>query len=144
MIVPLTAACLAAAAQTYVLPPVALYGILRVEGGREGLAKPNRNRTEDLGPFQVNTSWLKTFRDYWRQPDERTTYQLLRDNGCASAYAAAAILRYHVQNTGDLDAAIGRYHTGPAGLPAEAASYLQAYRHVVAFDRLPPKGDVRR
>ena len=76
MLIPLTTACLIAAAQAYSVPPMTLYSLLRVEGGWVGLAKPNLDksghvRSEDLGPFQVNTAWLTTFTYYWRQPDQK-------------------------------------------------------------------------
>ncbi|GEM_PF-7129076 len=66
MLVQLTAVCLMAAAQSYAVPAESLYSVLRVEGGWIGLAKPNLRkdgtvRSEDLGPFQINTSWLPTF-----------------------------------------------------------------------------------
>lgn len=135
MLVPLTAACLMAAAQSYAVPAESLYSVLRVEGGWVGLAKPNlrkdgSTRSEDLGPFQVNTSWLSTFTVYWKLPNQASAYVLLRDDGCAGAYAASAILRYHWQRTGSLDRAVGFYHAGPKGDPSAMASYLSKYRHI--------------
>ena len=137
MLVPLTAACLMAAAQSYAVPAESLYSVLRVEGGWIGLAKPNLRRdgtvrSEDLGPFQINTAWLSTFSSYWRLPSQSSVYALLRDDGCAGAYAASAILRYHWQRTGSLDRAVGYYHTGPNGDPSAMASYLARYRHIYA------------
>jgi hypothetical protein len=136
MIVPLTAACLLAAAQGYAVPPDSLYSLLRVEGGWAGLAKPNLRkdgsvRSEDLGPFQINTAWLRTFTLYWRQKNATATYILLRDDGCAGAYAASAIVRYHWQQSGNLDRAIAFYHAGPKGSPAEMARYLNRYHRVL-------------
>jgi len=136
MIVQLTTACFMAASQAYAVPPESLYSVLKVEGGWAGLAKPNfrKNgsvRSEDLGPFQINTAWLPTFTLYWKQPSAAVTYVLLRDDGCASAYAASAIVRYHWQQTGALDRAIARYHAGPKGSPAEMAEYLRRYHQIL-------------
>lgn len=136
MLVQLTSACLLAASQAYAVPSESLYSVLKVEGGWVGLAKPNfrKNgsvRSEDLGPFQINTAWLPTFTVYWKQNDALATYYLLRDNGCASAYAASAIVRYHWQQTGALDRAIAHYHAGPKGSPAEMAEYLRRYHQVL-------------
>lgn len=130
----LTAACLLSAATTYGLPAQSLQAILHVEGGWVGLAKPNtdRIRSEDLGPFQVNTQWLPTFTIYWRQPDQQSTYRLLRDDGCANAMAAAAILRYHWARTGSLATAVAHYHTGPAGSPQAMRIYLDKVRRELA------------
>ena len=137
MLVQLTAACLMSAAQAYAVPAESLYSVLRVEGGWIGLAKPNLRkdgtvRSEDLGPFQINTSWLPTFASYWKQSSQAAVYGLLRDDGCAGAYAASAILRYHWQQTGSLERAVGFYHTGPKGDPSAMASYLAKYRHIYA------------
>lgn len=135
MLAPVTAVCLMAAAQAYAVPAESLYSVLRVEGGRAGLAKPNLRkdgsvRSEDLGPFQINTAWLPEFTLYWKQP-QGATYELLRDDGCAGAYAASAIVRYHWIKTGGLERAIALYHTGPKGAPAEMARYLSKYQGVL-------------
>lgn len=135
MLVPLTAACLIAAAQAYAVPVESLYSVLRIEGGWAGLAKPNlrkdgTTRSEDLGPFQINTAWLPTFTAYWRLSGDAAAYVLLRDDGCAGAYAASAILRYHWQGSGTLDQAVAFYHTGPKGSRSAMAQYLSRYRRV--------------
>ena len=137
MLVPLTAACLMAAAQAYAVQTESLYSVLRIEGGWVGLAKPNlrkdgTTRSEDLGPFQVNTAWLPTFSTYWRQPSQASVYVLLRDDGCAGAYAASAILRYHWQQSGNLERAIAFYHTGPKGDPNAMAQYLSRYHKILS------------
>lgn len=141
MLVPLTAACLWAAAVNYYLPFDTLRAIMHMEGGLIGQAKQNTDkaRSQDLGPFQVNTTWLTTFKIYWGLPDEITVYYVLRDNGCANADAGAAILRYYLQQTGDLDKAVARYHAGPAGSPQEAAKYLSTYKYVMATGHLPTR-----
>jgi hypothetical protein len=122
MLAPLTAFCLAAAAQGYGLPPAALTAILRVEGGRVGQRVANANGTADLGPFQINTVWLDAFTRYWRRPDHAATERLLTDDGCANAWAAAAILKAHWLREGRLDRAIARYHSAT---PAIGARYLE-------------------
>ena len=137
MLVQLTAVCLIAAAQSYEVAPESLYSILQVEGGTVGVAMPNLRkdgsiRSEDLGPFQINTAWLPSFAAYWKMPGQDSTYELLRDDGCAGAYAAAAIIRYHWQRTGSFDRAVAFYHTGPKGDPAAMAKYLARYRGVLA------------
>jgi hypothetical protein len=121
MIIPLTTACLIAAASGYGLPPAAMTAILAVEGGKVGQAVVNRNGSRDLGPFQVNSVWLDSFKAYWRLPDRETAERLLRDDGCANAWAAAAILKSHVLYTGRIDHAIARYHSAT---PPIGAAYL--------------------
>ena len=111
MLAQLTAACIATAAGAYHIPLPTFYAILRVEGGMVGAASVNPNGTEDLGPFQINTSWLPALRAYFRLRDNRASYELIRDNGCANATAAAAILLYEWRRAGRLDLAVAWYHS---------------------------------
>ena len=54
--------CLDLAAQNYGIPRVILDAVLSVEGGRPGLRKYNTNGSYDMGPMQVNSSWLPELR----------------------------------------------------------------------------------
>jgi len=91
MLVALTAACIAHVAAFYEEPVTALNALLRIEGGQVGTVSRNANGTADLGPYQVNTSWVPVFAKAWhRAPDE--TYYLIRDHGCANALAAGSVL----------------------------------------------------
>ena len=54
MLVPLTAACIAAAATLFQVPEDLLWIILKTEGGRVGACTVNTNHTHDCGPAQVN------------------------------------------------------------------------------------------
>ncbi len=121
LLVPLTAACLQAAASMYQIPVEVLHAIRLEEAGQVGRVSVNRNKSHDLGPFQVNSLWLDTFTVYWRLPDRNTTYYTLRDNGCWNAAAAAAILRLYWHQAGDLSKAIHNYHSKT---PALGQAYL--------------------
>ncbi len=116
MLAPLTAVCLAAAAHAYQIPQRYLYAILAVEGGRVGEAVHDKNGTSDLGPFQINTSWGIAIAHYWRLPIEAALIRV-RDDGCANALVATAILRRCANETGgDLTTAVGLYHSHSARL----------------------------
>jgi hypothetical protein len=120
LLAPLTAACLATAAHAYQLPPIALYAILKTEGGHVGQIVHNRNGTDDLGPFQINTGWGPAIGRYWRMPVPQAL-ERVKDDGCANAIIASAILRKFLnESRGDLPKAIGFYHSHSEGL---AASY---------------------
>jgi hypothetical protein len=126
---PLTAACLAAAAHNYQLPQVYLTAILKTEGGRVGQAVRNTNGTYDLGPFQINSAWGPAIGRYWHMPAPRALLWV-RDNGCANATIASAILRKYLNETkGDYPKAIGFYHSHTEAL---AAVYRQAVLHAAA------------
>jgi hypothetical protein len=111
MLAPLTAVCLAAAAHAYQIPEHYLYRILAVEGGRVGQAVADRNGTQDLGPFQVNSTWEETIARYWHMPINEALDRV-RDDGCANVIIATAILRSCANEAqGDMTAAIGLYHS---------------------------------
>jgi len=117
MLFALTAACIATAAASYQLPTSALYAILAAERGQIGHAVPNKNGTSDLGPFQINTSWAKAFAQFWSLSGRDAAILELRDNGCANAIAASAILAgYMAEAHGDLPTALGYYHSHRADL----------------------------
>ena len=110
-LIPLTAVCIAMAARAYQFPSTNLYAILATEDGRVGQAVGNKNGTSDLGPFQVNTRWGPALGRYWKVSTAEALV-LVRDNGCANAVAAAAILKQAVNEShGDLPAALGLYHS---------------------------------
>jgi soluble lytic murein transglycosylase-like protein len=99
------------AASVYQLPPRVLPSIQRVEGGRVGLASPNRNGSEDLGPMQVNTLWIAPLARHTGLPPTVVRERLLHDP-CFNIAAAALILRTYLNETrGDLMRAIGNYHS---------------------------------
>jgi hypothetical protein len=116
MLSPLTAVCLAAAAHAYQIPESDLYAILAVEGGRVGQAVADRNGTQDLGPFQINTAWGPAIALYWKLSVPKALDRV-RDNGCANSVIASAILKKClIEAHGDYPKAIGFYHSHSAPL----------------------------
>lgn len=81
--------CVAAAARYYRVPQLLMYAILWKEDGRVGMMQRNSNGTYDLGPAQINTSWLGLFSTWG------ITLQTLRNNVCTNVYAEAWVLRYN-------------------------------------------------
>jgi hypothetical protein len=116
MLAPLTAVCLAAAAHAYQIPEKVLYAILAVEAGRVGVVVPNRNGTHDLGPFQINTTWGPAIGRLWSMSVDDALARV-RDDGCANAVIAAAILdQCATEAGGDFFRAVGLYHSRKANL----------------------------
>ena len=104
-------ACMALVASVYQLPPRVLPAIQAVEGGRVGLASPNRDGSEDLGVMQINTLWLGPLARHTRMPRETVRARLL-DDPCFNIAAAGLILRGYLDETrGDLLRAVGNYHS---------------------------------
>ncbi len=82
VLVTLTAACIAMAADAYRLPESDLYAILAVEGGRVGQAAASAGGSSDLGPFQVNSRWGPALGRFWGVSSEDALSRL-KNNGCA-------------------------------------------------------------
>lgn len=104
------AACFMLASQTYSVPPAALVGIYKAEGGEIGMEQPNTNGTHDLGPMQINTLWVPKLAEKWNVP-KQTAHEWLRDDACTNVGVAAWILRGHLNETESLSQAIAHYHS---------------------------------
>jgi hypothetical protein len=133
LLVPLTAACMTWAAHSYELPEAYLYAILKQEAGHVGEAVHNKNGTDDLGPFQINTAWGPDIGRYWRIPTTQAL-ERVKNNGCANAIIATAIFKKMlIETKGDYAKAIGFYHSHTEALAAPyrsrvlqiAAKYVQ-------------------
>ncbi len=109
----LSLSCLAAAAMAYHVSMPALQAIRTVEGGQQRQEVcQNYDGSCDLGPFQVNDKvWVHTLARALRA-DQESVRRNLRDDGCWNAQVASWILKLELdQAGGDLQAAIGNYHS---------------------------------
>ncbi len=103
---PVSAECIHQAALHHNVPVAALYGILAVERGTVGERSKNKNGTEDYGVMQVNTCWLEELEE------QGISAEQLENNGCLNVFTSAWILKKHLDTTGNIWLAIGRYHSG--------------------------------
>lgn len=114
--------CILAAGTAYRLPPAVLLILLRVEGGRLGQVSRNTNGTADIGPMQVNETWLPRLAAHWRAT-RLATYAALRDDFCANLEGGAWILRRAIDEArGDFWEGVGLYHSHD---PGDKARYLR-------------------
>lgn len=134
MLVPLTAACVAAAAAAYGVAEPALWTILKTEAGRVGACTVQANGRHDCGPAQVNAeTWVPQFSRLLHRPVAEL-FEALRDNGCFNIHAAAYILRLKVAEAGgDGWDGMGRYNSVTPALKRTyqgrlANAYKQLYR----------------
>lgn len=96
---PATIQCVLEASVRRDVPANVLLGIAQIEGGKEGMVKPNANGSFDFGRFQINSIHLKELARYGVSQDV-AKYYLVRD-GCYSAEMAAYRLkRCLVENPG--------------------------------------------
>ena len=96
--------CVISAANRFDLPVRALYALLKVEGGKIGSKNYNSNGTYDMGPMQINSIWLPTFRNYLSEDE------IIYD-GCKNILAGAWILKAKILQAGDFWLGIGNYHS---------------------------------
>lgn len=112
--------CVQEAAARYGVDVRLVEAILHVEGGRVGLRKANANGTHDLGPMQINTSWLPQLRALGVEESH-----LLRDY-CSNVAVGTWILARELKagnaspNTPGYWQSVGRYHSRT---PARNARY---------------------
>ncbi len=113
-----TAACVAHAARAYSLPVMLLQGILATEGGHVGEIHKNANGSYDMGPAQVNSTWLPTL-------------------------AAQGITRAQILNDGCLNVRIGAWILGQAMKGADPSQPGQFWQHVGAYNSETPRYNQR-
>jgi hypothetical protein len=104
-------ACMAAVAAFNHLPPRVLPSIQAVEGGSVGAVHRNPDGSEDLGPMQVNTRWVRPLARYTGLGEEAVRLRLIA-LPCFNIAAAGAIMRVYLDEAhGDLMQAVGNYHS---------------------------------
>lgn len=108
--------CYEAAAQYYQMPALILKAIHHVEGGKRGDRIPDANGTYDHGFMQINTCWKPLLRaNGW-------SMRFITQHDCANIFAAAWILKQHLNQTHNLWLSVADYHSAN---PAYGYPYAQ-------------------
>ncbi len=102
--------CINRAALVYHVPAKLILSVLATEGGRVGLASPNKNGTFDYGPMQINSIWLAKIQNYGY------TQQQLQYDPCVNVAVGAWILSQNIANASTMWNGIGGYHSHTAAL----------------------------
>ena len=103
--------CLKAAAEVHHVPAGVLALLINVEAGQLGSVSQNANGTVDIGPMQVNDTWLGKIAGHWGASREEA-YRALRDSFCANVEGGAWILRQALDEArGDLWEGVALYHS---------------------------------
>ncbi len=97
--------CINQAAITYQIPANLLISVLKVEGGRVGLAKRNTNGSYDYGPMQINSIWLPTLAVHGY------TREKLQYDPCANMWVGTWILSKKMAEASNLWRGVANYHS---------------------------------
>lgn len=97
--------CINQAAVMYSVPATLIISVLKVEGGRNGMAKPNSNGSFDYGPMQINSIWLPKIKPYGY------TKETLQFNPCANVYVGTWILSQRIADSPNFWRGVGAYHS---------------------------------
>lgn len=133
-------ACITQGATVFGIDPLVLQILREVEGGVEGTVSGNDNGTSDLGPLQINSSWLPQLNKVG------VTWETLRDDACVNAAVAAWIFKQEWRATGDIAMAMARYHS-PTPFYQErylARALEVVRRHQAELARLKAEQSVQR
>lgn len=90
-----------------------LWGLRDQEAGWLGAEVSNTNGSQDLGPLQVNSGWVKRISALVDRPQADVRAWLVHDP-CFNAGAARWIFLSALRSTGDFWKAIGVYHSPTA------------------------------
>ncbi len=99
--------CINQAAVTYYVPAKVIISVLQVEGGKVGMASPNRNGTFDYGPMQINSIWMPKIAPYGY------TQQQVQYDPCINVIVGTWILSTKIAES--LADSSGGYWQGVAG-----------------------------
>lgn len=121
---PPTFECLYQEADRQKIPPELLLAVMRTEGGRMGEFSKNNNGTYDIGPMQINTTWLdRLARQAGSTP--QVVASKLAYHGCWNMAVGAWILRSAIDEApGDVWRGVGYYNS-------HTPKYAQAYTRKV-------------
>lgn len=110
--------CINQAAIEYHVPAKLIISILETEGGKVGKTEKNKNGSYDIGPMQINSSWLKSLSTYGI-----TKNQLLY-NACINVKVGTWILAKNIAAENNLLIGVGDYNS-------HTARFNQVYYHQV-------------
>lgn len=112
------ASCINYAAVTYHLPATLILSVLKIENGRNGMARRNRNGSYDYGPMQINSRWLPELKRHG------ITEHDLRFNPCINVAVGSWILAQAITEGHHFQQGVGNYNS-------HTATLNQRYAHQV-------------
>ncbi len=102
--------CVNTAAMEFHIPAKLIIAVLETERGRVGQISKNKNGTYDIGPMQVNSTWIPTLNKFG------ITEADLKNIPCVNLKAGAWILSKAIVHENNLLQGVGDYHSHTASL----------------------------
>lgn len=133
---PPTFECLHEEAARQKLPPELLLAVMRTEGGRMGQFVRNNNGSYDVGPMQINTTWIAKLAKKANTTSENIVMQLAY-HGCWNMAVGAWILRSAIdESPNDFWRGVGYYNSHNIKYWPSYSRRVQAhYQKIVAASR---------
>ena len=100
-----------------------LWGLRDNEGGWPGAEVANTNGTHDLGPLQINSSWVPKLAKMIGRPKAEVRLWLIHD-ACFNIAAARWLFLTELHRTRDYWKAVGAYHSPTAWRQAAYATQV--------------------
>jgi hypothetical protein len=97
--------CINQAAVAHHVPAALLVSVLKVEGGRAGMAKKNTNGSYDYGPMQINSIWLEKLGTYGYSREH------IQYDPCVNMWVGAWILSQRIAASDNLWRGVASYHS---------------------------------
>jgi soluble lytic murein transglycosylase-like protein len=97
--------CINEAAIEFHIPAKLIIALLHTERGKNGEVQRNKNGTYDIGPMQINSSWLPELKRYG------ITRHDLQYNPCINVKVGAWIAAKFIAHENDLLTGIGDYNS---------------------------------
>jgi soluble lytic murein transglycosylase-like protein len=116
--------CIDKAAATFGIPALPVHILREVEAGEVGkVSAPNKDGSYDIGPMQINSSWLPKVNGLGISESD------LRDNGCINAYVGTWIYyQTWLDANRDTAMAMARYNSS---VPRYQTQYLDMVLKVI-------------
>lgn len=103
--IPVPLHCINEVAIEYNIPTKLLITLLQVEGGKVGQLTRNKNGSYDIGPAQINSSWLPKLKAHG------ITQEQVQFDPCINIKVAAWIAAKAIASEDNLLTGIGDYHS---------------------------------
>ena len=98
--------CIEKAAVIFHVQPLAIISIIMTEGGHVGRISKNKNGSYDIGPMQINSTWLPQLQKYNISRED-----LLYNRSCTNIFVGTWILAKELSHSDNFLVGIGDYNS---------------------------------